>query len=229
VVERAGGQVHLVGQLQAQRGHQVGGHLRVDLAAQRTLGLAGGAGGVDHRAAGVRGRSRRLVRTAGQHVVPAQRAVEGLAAEHHDVLDAGQVGPDRGDVVGLLDVDEHRDRAAVGDHEAHLVGGEPVGQRHRDQPDLAGRVEHDQHLDAVGTAPDHPVTGPQAQLAQAVGQPVGPGLQLGVGEGDRLVGVDHRGFVGRRGRPGGEDVGLGGRHVSGHVSGHGPTFPPHPS
>ena len=130
------------------------------------------------------------------------------AAEHHHLADGGQLGADGGDALGLLRVDEHHGRAAVGDHVAHLVGGEAVGQRHGDQARLARGVQRDEHLDAVGPAPDHRVAAREAEAREAVRQPVGPGLQLGERE-PLPLGVEHRERVGHQRGLGGEGVGSG--------------------
>ena len=129
------------------------------------------------------------------------------AAEHHHLAHGGQLGADGGDALGLLRVDEHHGRAAVGDHVAHLVGGEAVGQRHGDQARLARGVQRDEHLDAVGAAPDHRVATREAEAREAVRQPVGPGLQLGEREPFPL-GVEHRGVSGTSAGLGGERVGA---------------------
>jgi Uma2 family endonuclease len=69
-------------------------------------------------------------------------------------------------------------------------------------------VQRDEHLDAVGPAPDHRVAARETEPGEAVRQPVGPGLELGERE-PLPLGVEHRERVGHQRGLGGEGVGSG--------------------
>ena len=146
---------------------------------------------------------------------PAEQRVPLRAVEHDDLAHGGQLGADGGDALGLLGVDEHHRGSAVGDHVAHLVGREAVGQRHGDQARFACGVQHDEHLDAVWAAPDHRVAPGEAEARQALCEPVGQRFQLGE-RAPFALGIDHGGLVRNQLGLRGEGVGSGHRLTLAH-------------
>src|SRR5204863_3332631 len=107
VVQRAGGDVDVVGPVDEQ-GQQGADALRVLGWADRALRLAGGAGGVDHRAARVRVLDVGLARRGGHDVGVGQHSlgggISGAAADRDNVPHFLQPVAQRGEHGRVVDV-----------------------------------------------------------------------------------------------------------------------------
>ena len=100
-----------------------------------------------------------------------RRVVAGLLVGERDEVDASGAGLD--------EVRARSDRPAdVGDLVA-AVGGEG---RDRDEPGLEQRVPGDDGVEPVGDLDDDRVAGVQAEVGEPDGDPIGAGVELGVGE-----------------------------------------------
>ena len=200
VVERSGGDVHVVRGV-ADHFEQPQGLLGIaDAGAHRALGFSGGARRVDHGArlgaggrrldgAGRLGVQQRLERLH----VPA-----GLAVEHQHVGHPGRLGADGLEQLDVFGVDEADLGVGVVCDVRRLFRGQPVVERHRHGADLARRVAAGHRPERIVAAPQHPVAGFDAVVQEHPGQAVGVGFELGEAPLEhRAVGtvVDERGFV----------------------------------
>ena len=159
---------------ESERVEQREDDLAVGTGAQRALGLAGRAGGVDHRRACLAGRGDvGFVREpARAHVVPREEATRGrhVTAEDDDRAQLRQPVAHRRHEWRLFGVDHDQSRVGVVDHVLHLVAVEPVGQRHCDEVALAGRVDRGDDLERVGSTPHEPFARSGTGREEAVGE-----------------------------------------------------------
>ena len=140
------------------------------------------------------GRQRLVVVTLREHVGPRDEAGGQLLA-----LDGGAVAdarPDlrhavayRRDELRVVGVGHDERGVGVVDHVGHLVGREPVRERHRHEPGLPGGMDHRDGLERVRSAPHDAVALLRAEREQTVREPVHHHVQLGEGGGRELRAV----------------------------------------
>ncbi len=150
---------------------------------QRALRPARGAGGVDDVGQALRpGAGDGIVRGLPLDLVPLRvQAYHGDALRHRERA----AFPLRGH--------QHR-HAGVLQHVGQALGRVAGVERHVGAAGLEHGQDGDDHLRAALQADPHPRLGAHAQALEVVGQPVGPGVQRGVGE--RRALERHRGGVG---------------------------------
>ena len=186
VVQRAGRDVHVVEPV-ADELHERHALRGVGVVApERALRLARGARRVDHRGAGrgrvaVDGRGPLGRRRGRDQVVAGLHAVERLRRRTRPRADTfGNLRADAGEQRGELGIDEHDRGVAVVDDVGGLVVGQPVVDRHRRGPDLAGRVHRLDDAGRVLAAPCDLAARVGAEIGEHVRQLVRPGLEFGV-------------------------------------------------
>ena len=155
---------------------------------QHPLGHARRARGVDHIGR-VPGMQRcDAVGVVGIGVGVAPQGIDGVVVvqdDHRHPAGVGQGGGGGGDQARGLGVVEHEldPRRRVVGVDGHIGG---TGLEHGQHGD--------DHLQRAGHGQGHELLGPDTPLDEQPGQAVGPGVELGVGEGGVLE--DHRGVVG---------------------------------
>ncbi len=174
VVQRPGGDVDLFAEAESELAEQCADQGRVGRGPQRSLGLAGGPRGVEHLRTdvGLVGRLRLRVGLRGEDVVPRAGTGRDVAAEHEDLAHLRDPVADLGHGGSLFGVDDDQGGVGVVDHIRHLVGVEPVRERHRDLARLAGRVDRHEDLERVRPAPDDPLALHDTELSERVREPV---------------------------------------------------------
>ena len=175
------------------------------VAMQRTLGIAGGAGGVDHQ--------RRVVSPAvdrreviafsfQQAREPFGLSIRAVGRDHQlelrqRLLDLAELGEPGG-------IGDQRLRSAIAQAIGQRVGAEQCRQRHGDGAELIGCHMGDWHQPPLRQQDRDPVAFADATLAQRIRKTVRLRPQLAIADGhDRPVGLDlqDRDLAGIDGRP----------------------------
>ena len=149
---------------------------------QRALGLARGAGGVDHH--------RRIVR-------PGRCGLEGTRPLRHQRVEAQGAGrravrrhdqPQRAELVADLAqlgkpgrIGDHRRRAAVGEPVAQRVDTEEICERHRDGAQLVDGKMAEQRLRRLRQQQCHPLAAGDPLRLQRIGEPGGRLVEPAIG------------------------------------------------
>ena len=141
------------------------------------------------------GGGRRVRRRRRNKRLPVRPAVpfHAVVGGHDPVLHRCQTITDGVYHAGVFAVDQHRLHAGVVDDVRMVLRRQPVVQRHQDRADARGGVEALQEKMGVGAEDADPVSLPDAEPRQRVGQPPDPFRVFGVGIAP--VAVHDRGLV----------------------------------